>query len=121
MTGIYFLDADAPTLARQIEKSPRSELEITDLLNLYRMAGKLHVQKLGRGYAWLDTGTHDSMLEASNFIRTVEKRQNLKVGCPEEISYRNGWITKVELFNLAKMYLKTQYGQYLVRISESKD
>lgn len=121
VTGIYFLDADAPTLARQIEKSPRSELEITDLLNLYRMAGKLHVQKLGRGYAWLDTGTHDSMLEASNFIRTVEKRQNLKVGCPEEISYRNGWITKVELFNLAKMYLKTQYGQYLVRISESKD
>ena len=121
VTGIYFLDADAPILARKVEKSQRGELEIIDLLNLYRTMGTLNIEKLGRGYAWLDTGTHDSMLEAANFIRTVEKRQNLKVGCPEEISYLNGWITKVELLQLAEPYLKTQYGQYLVRISESKD
>ena len=121
VTGIYFLDADAPTLAGQIEKSARGELEITDLLNLYQTAGKLNVEKLGRGYAWLDTGTHDSLLEAANFIRTIEKRQNLKVSCPEEISYVNGWITKVQLLQLAEPYLKTQYGQYLVRISESSD
>ncbi|MDA9971806.1 glucose-1-phosphate thymidylyltransferase RfbA [Planktomarina temperata] len=121
VTGIYFLDGDAPTLARQVKKSSRGELEITDLLNLYRAAGKLNVEKLGRGYAWLDTGTHDSLLEAANFIRTIEKRQNLKVSCPEEISYMNGWITKAELLQQAEPYLKTQYGQYLVRISENND
>ncbi len=121
VTGIYFLDGEAPALARQVEKSPRGELEITDLLNLYRAAGKLTVEKLGRGYAWLDTGTHDSLLEAADFIRTIEKRQNLKVSCPEEISYLNGWITKAELLQQAEPYLKTQYGQYLVRISESND
>ena len=121
VTGIYFLDGHAPTLARQVEKSPRGELEITDLLNLYRAAGKLTVEKLGRGYAWLDTGTHDSLLEAADFIRTIEKRQNLKVSCPEEISYLNGWITKAELLQQAVPYLKTQYGQYLVRISKSND
>lgn len=121
VTGIYFLDGDAPTLARQVKKSLRGEFEITDLLNLYLVAGKLNVEKLGRGYAWLDTGTHDSLLEAANFIRTIEKRQNLKVSCPEEISYLNGWITTAELLKQAEPYLKTQYGKYLVGISEKND
>jgi glucose-1-phosphate thymidylyltransferase len=118
VTGIYYLDGDAPQLARQVKPSPRGELEITDLLNIYREAGKLNVERLGRGFAWLDTGTHDSLLEAADFIRTIEKRQNLKVSCPEEISYLNGWITKDALLKQAEPYLKTQYGQYLVRVSE---
>jgi len=118
VTGIYYLDGDAPQLARQVKPSPRGELEITDLLNIYREAGKLNVERLGRGFAWLDTGTHDSLLEAADFIRTIEKRQNLKISCPEEISYLNGWITKAELLRQAEPYLKTQYGQYLVRVSE---
>jgi glucose-1-phosphate thymidylyltransferase len=118
VTGIYFLDGEAPQLARQVKPSLRGELEITDLLNIYREAGKLNVERLGRGFAWLDTGTHDSLLEAADFIRTIEKRQNLKVSCPEEISYLNGWITKSELLEQAKPYLKTQYGQYLIRVSE---
>lgn len=117
VTGIYFLDGDAPELARQVKPSVRGELEITDLLNLYNDAEKLTVEKLGRGYAWLDTGTHDSLLEAADFIRTIEKRQNLKISCPEEISYLNGWITKAALLAQAEPYLKTQYGQYLVRVS----
>jgi len=118
VTGIYFLDGTASELAKQVKPSPRGELEITDLLNLYRAAGKLNVEKLGRGYAWLDTGTHDSLLEAADFIRTIEKRQNLKISCPEEISFLNGWITKAELLKQAEPYLKTQYGQYLVRVSD---
>lgn len=118
VTGIYFLDGDAPELARQVKPSPRGELEITDLLNIYLDAGKLNVEKLGRGYAWLDTGTHDSLLEAADFIRTIEKRQNLKIACPEEIAFLNGWITKATLLEQAEPYLKTQYGQYLVRVSE---
>lgn len=118
VTGIYFLDGDAPKLARQVKPSPRGELEITDLLNLYNEAGNLTVEKLGRGYAWLDTGTHDSLLEAADFIRTIEKRQNLKISCPEEISYLNGWITKTALLAQAEPYLKTQYGQYLLRVSK---
>jgi len=118
VTGIYFLDGTAPELAKQIKPSARGELEITDLLNFYREAGKLNVERLGRGYAWLDTGTHDSLLEAADFVRTIEKRQNLKISCPEEISFLNGWITKTQLLQLAQPYQKTQYGQYLVRISE---
>lgn len=120
VTGIYFLDGEAPALARQVKPSPRGELEITDLLNIYREAGRLNVEKLGRGYAWLDTGTHDSLLEAADFIRTIEKRQNLKVSCPEEIAFLNGWITRAELMAQAEPYLKTQYGQYLVRIAEGR-
>lgn len=118
VTGIYFLDGTAPELAKHIKPSARGELEITDLLNFYREAGKLNVERLGRGYAWLDTGTHDSLLEAADFVRTIEKRQNLKISCPEEISFLNGWITKTQLLQLAQPYQKTQYGQYLVRISE---
>lgn len=117
VTGIYFLDGDAPRLAKDVKPSPRGELEITDLLNIYREAGKLNVERLGRGYAWLDTGTHDSLLEAADFIRTIEKRQNLKISCPEEIAFLNGWITRDTLLEQAKPYLKTQYGQYLVRIA----
>lgn len=118
VTGIYFLDGKASELARQVQPSSRGELEITDLLNLYREHSTLRVEKLGRGFAWLDTGTHDGLLDAAEFIRTIEKRQNLMVGCPEEIAYLNGWISKTELQNLATPYLKTEYGQYLNRLCE---
>lgn len=118
VTGIYFLDGNAPDMARQVQPSQRGELEITDHLNLYREHSTLRVEKLGRGHAWLDTGTNDSLLDATEFIRTIEKRQNLMVGCPEEIAYLNGWISKTELQNLATPYLKTEYGQYLHRLCE---
>lgn len=121
VTGIYFLDADAPHRARAIEPSPRGELEITDLLNSYRAENILNVERLGRGFAWLDTGTHESLLEAAEFIRTIEERQNLKVGCPEEIAFENGWIDSAALRELAKPYLKTQYGRYLARIADEAD
>ncbi len=120
VTGIYFLDGQAPELAREIKPSARGELEITDLLNLYLGRGLLNVEKLGRGYAWLDTGTHDSLLEAADFIRTIEKRQNLKVACPEEIAFLNGWITREQMLKQAEPYLKTQYGQYLVGVAEGR-
>ena len=121
VTGIYFLDADAPKRARAITPSPRGELEITDLLNGYHADGQLSVERLGRGFAWLDTGTHESLLEAAEFIRTIEERQNLKVGCPEEIAFLNGWIGAEKLRNLAKPYLKTQYGRYLARIVDDAE
>ena len=117
VTGIYFLDGTAPARARQIRPSPRGELEITDLLNLYLADEALRVERLGRGYAWLDTGTHESLLDAAEFIRTIEKRQNLKVGCPEEIAYLNGWIGAEALTALAQPYLKTEYGRYLARLA----
>jgi glucose-1-phosphate thymidylyltransferase len=118
VTGIYFLDSDAPRRARDIRPSARGELEITDLLNSYNADGKLVVERLGRGVAWLDTGTHESLLEAAEFIRAVEERQNLKIGCPEEIAFENGWIDAAALSALAQPYLKTQYGQYLARIAD---
>ena len=121
VTGIYFLDAGAPERAKAIKPSPRGELEITDLLNAYHRDGALNVATLGRGFAWLDTGTHESLLEAAEFIRTIEERQNLKVGCPEEIAFLNGWIDEAQLMALAQPYLKTQYGQYLARIAEDPD
>ena len=121
VTGIYFLDADAPARAKTIKPSPRGEIEITDLLNAYHSEGKLNVETLGRGFAWLDTGTHESLLEAAEFIRTIEDRQNLKVGCPEEIAFLNGWIDEGQLLALAKPYLKTQYGRYLERIAKDPD
>ncbi|WP_413871242.1 glucose-1-phosphate thymidylyltransferase RfbA [Albidovulum sp.] len=121
VTGIYFLDAGAPERAKAIRPSPRGELEITDLLNLYHAEGRLNVETLGRGFAWLDTGTHESLLEAAEFIRTIEDRQNLKVGCPEEIAFLNGWIDETELMALAQPYLKTQYGRYLARIAADPD
>lgn len=121
VTGIYFLDSDAPKRARSIKPSARGELEITDLLNQYRAEGTLNVERLGRGFAWLDTGTHESLLEAAEFIRTIEERQNLKVGCPEEIAFENGWISAAELRDLAKPYLKTQYGKYLARVADEAE
>ncbi|MCV2865652.1 glucose-1-phosphate thymidylyltransferase RfbA [Albidovulum sediminicola] len=121
VTGIYFLDGSAPERARAIRPSARGELEITDLLNLYRAEGLLSVERMGRGYAWLDTGTHESLLEAAEFIRTIEARQNLKVGCPEEIAFLNGWIDADTLKGLARPYLKTQYGRYLARVADEAE
>jgi glucose-1-phosphate thymidylyltransferase len=118
VTGIYFLDATASRRARAIKPSERGEMEITDLLNAYNTEGALSVERLGRGFAWLDTGTHESLLEAAEFIRTIEERQNLKVGCPEEIAFLNGWIDADALRALAQPYLKTQYGRYLARVAE---
>ena len=120
VTGLYFLDGDAPKLAANIVPSHRGELEITSLLEQYLDKGALDLQKMGRGYAWLDTGTHESLLEAGEFVRTVEKRQGLKIGCPEEIAYRNGWIDDAQLSDYIEPLLKTEYGQYLVRLMKNK-
>ena len=121
VTGIYFLDGDAPRRARAIQPSARGELEIVDLLNSYLAEGRLTVERLGRGYAWLDTGTHESLLDAADFIRTIEERQSLKIGCPEEIAFVNGWISIAQLRALAQPYLKTQYGRYLARIADEAE
>ena len=118
VTGLYVLDGTAPLRARGVRPSARGELEITDLLNMYRAEGLLSVERMGRGFAWLDTGTHGSLLEAGNFVRTIEERQNLKVGCPEEIAFAQGWISADVLRALAEPYLKTEYGRYLVRVAE---
>ncbi len=114
VTGLYFCDNDVIDIARSIKPSARGELEITDVNNEYLRRGKLNVQIMGRGYAWLDTGTHESMLEASTFIQTIESRQGLKVACPEEIAYRRGWIDAAAIVALAKPLAKTGYGQYLL-------
>jgi glucose-1-phosphate thymidylyltransferase len=113
VTGLYFLDADAPKLARQVKPSPRGELEITSLLEMYLEAGTLRVERMGRGYAWLDTGTHASLLDAGNFVRTLTKRQGLQTGCLEEIAYESGWITDAELETRAALFSKNDYGSYL--------
>jgi glucose-1-phosphate thymidylyltransferase len=118
VTGLYVLDGSAPERARAVRPSDRGELEITDLLNMYRADGLLQVERMGRGFAWLDTGTHGSLLEAGNFVRTIEERQNLKVGCPEEIAFAQAWISADALRALAEPYLKTEYGRYLVRVAE---
>ncbi|MGH1357261.1 MAG: glucose-1-phosphate thymidylyltransferase RfbA [Burkholderiaceae bacterium] len=114
VTGLYFYDEHAPAMAATIKPSPRGELEITDLNRLYLEAGTLQVETLGRGFAWLDTGTHGSLLEASMFIETVEKRQGLKVACPEEIAYRMRFIDAGQITELAKPLLKNEYGKYLM-------
>jgi len=113
VTGLYFYDKQVVDLARSIKPSARGELEITDLNRLYLEQGKLEVETMGRGYAWLDTGTHESMLEASQFIHTIEKRQGLKVACPEEIVWRNGWVDDAQLERLAQPLGKSGYGEYL--------
>ena len=120
VTGLYFYDHQVVDLAKQIKPSARGELEITDLNRLYLNAGQLNVQTMGRGYAWLDTGTHESMLEAGQFIYTVEKRQGLKVAAPEEISWRNGWIDSEQLEKLAQGLGKSDYGNYLLRLLKDK-
>ena len=116
VTGLYFYDEQVCDLAASLQPSPRGELEITDLNACYLRQGQLNVQIMGRGYAWLDTGTHDSLLEASQFIATLERRQGLKVACPEEIAFRSGWIDAAQLEKLAAPMLKNGYGQYLMKL-----
>ena len=116
VTGLYFYDSHVVELAKQLKPSARKELEITDLNRLYLEQHKLHVEIMGRGYAWLDTGTHESVLEAGQFIATIERRQGLKVACLEEIAYRNRWIDAAQLEQLAQSLVKSGYGRYLLRV-----
>ncbi|MES0874388.1 glucose-1-phosphate thymidylyltransferase RfbA [Sinimarinibacterium thermocellulolyticum] len=120
VTGLYYYDAQVVELARRIKPSARGELEITDLNRLYLEAGALHVEVMGRGMAWLDTGTHDSLLDAGTFIQTLEKRQGLKIACPEEVAYRSGFIDADQLRSLALPLLKSGYGEYLLRVLEER-
>jgi glucose-1-phosphate thymidylyltransferase len=118
VTGLYFYDGRAPEFAATLAPSPRGELEITDLNRCYLDQGELHLERLGRGYAWLDTGTHQSLLEASNYIETIEARQGLRVCCPEEIAWNNGWIDEAQLQALAAPLAKNGYGQYLMNLAQ---
>ena len=120
VTGLYFYDQQVLDIAAEIKPSHRGELEITDVNNVYLKQGQLQVELMGRGMAWLDTGTHESLLEASQFIATIEKRQGLKVACPEEIAYRRGYINASQLEELAQPLKKNEYGRYLMQLLESK-
>ena len=117
VTGLYFYDNQVVEYAKSLQPSSRGELEITDLNKKYLEHGHLYVERMDRGFAWLDTGTHESLLEAGHFIATIEKRQGLKVACPEEVAFRKGWITRSDLETLAKPLMKNQYGQYLLRLA----
>lgn len=117
VTGLYFLDATAPERARKVKPSDRGELEITTLLEMYLHDETLSVERMGRGYAWLDTGTHDSLLDASNFVRTLEKRQGLQVGSPDEVAFSLGWIDKDQLLARAETFRKNEYGVYLAALA----
>jgi len=116
VTGLYFYDGQASDIAKSLKPSPRGELEITDLNKVYLQQDALQVELMGRGYAWLDTGTHDSLAEATNFIATIEKRQGIKIACPEEIAYRHGWIDAEQVLKLAEPIRKNGYGQYLISV-----
>ena len=116
VTGLYFYDGRAVEIARSIRPSDRGELEITDVNRTYLEEGKLHVERLGRGSAWLDTGTHESLMDAARYVEVIEKRQGLKIACPEEIAWQQGYITDAELETLARPMMKNQYGQYLMNV-----
>lgn len=118
VTGLYFYDDRASQFARELEPSARGELEITDLNRRYLEDGSLHLERLGRGYAWLDTGTHESLQQASSFIETIEMRQGLKIACPEEIAFANGWIGREHILELAKPLRNSGYGEYLLQLLE---
>jgi glucose-1-phosphate thymidylyltransferase len=118
VTGLYFYDGNAPDDAAALAPSARGELEITDLNRRYLARGELMVERLGRGYAWLDTGTHESLLQAGNFIETIEARQGLKVACHEEIAFQNGWITRDQLLSLAEPLRRNGYGEYLLALAD---
>ena len=117
VTGLYFVDGSAPERAKRVKPSLRGELEITSLLETYLADGTLRVKKMGRGYAWLDTGTHASLLDASNFVRTLTERQGLQVGSPDEVAYQQKWINKEQLLERALLFEKNRYGQYLEKVS----
>ena len=121
VTGLYFYDAHAPEYARQIKPSHRGELEITDLNKVYLEKGELSLERMSRGYAWLDTGTHESLVEAHQFVQTIEHRQGLKIACPEEIAFRRNWINRNQLETLAQPMLKNGYGKYLMQIIKESD
>lgn len=121
VTGLYFYDEHAASYAKQIKPSHRGELEITDLNKVYLEKQQLNVELMGRGYAWLDTGTHESLVEAHQFVQTIEHRQGLKVACPEEIAFRKGWISETALMALAQTMLKNSYGQYLMQLIKEPD
>lgn len=114
VTGLYFYDNDVVSIAKSIKPSPRGELEITDVNKAYLKRGDLHVERMGRGFAWLDTGTHESLVDAANYVRVVQERQGLQIACPEEIAYSQAYITAQQLEKLAQPYAKSQYGQYLL-------
>lgn len=120
VTGLYFYPKGVVDVAKQVKPSPRGELEITDLNNLYLKDNKLHVTLLGRGYSWLDTGTHESLFDASLFVKTVEDHQGLKICCPEEIAYKNGWISKEDVLRIGNSMSKNEYGKHLIRVAEGK-
>ena len=120
VTGLYFYPKGVSALAKQIKPSDRGELEITSLNNMYLEQKRLHVTTLGRGYSWLDTGTHESLIEASDYIKMLEEHQGLKVCCPEEIAYKNGWISKDKLIESGKLMEKNQYGQHLLNVANGK-
>jgi glucose-1-phosphate thymidylyltransferase len=118
VTGLYFYDGQVAEIAARLKPSPRGELEITDVNRVYLERGELHVEQMGRGYAWLDTGTPDSLVEASEFVRALEKRQGFRIACPEEIAFNAGWIDRDQLVGLGKRLAKSTYGQYLLRVAD---